>query len=534
MAFVPQALAQPADSLPIGALLRLGQPTMQHPGPIVGLAITPDGKVGIVAGKGEVRFWDLVSGRVVARWDCLDVSALSLSPDGKLLAAGTVQGAVRLWDMARGQPLHDWQAVGKTNVAIRALAFSPDSKRLAVGVSRDAPKGPDPIVRIWDVSAPTQAKVIQALNGEAWGAFAVAFHPEGKTLATAEWVEADREKGKGAVNPPLADPSTICLWDLETGKIRKRLSGLSGWGLSLSYSSDGTLLAVASDHRTMVWDAATGERKHLLYSGAKAVAFAPRGERLLTGGLLTAVRNLATLDAKADQELAFGKERHDRDPKDMASRVAFAANGTRYLTANATGQVRVWDAATGQEQSFQASHLGRVATVAYSPDGRLIASGGLANTLQLWDAASGYQAQWTLRAQPAKTIAYLKQNLQVVPVEKGKRIEELLAKLGDPAFAERARADAALRQEGRLAVPVLRAALTREWPVETMRRIETLLRNLEAEPLSGAELRQVRAVAVLEALGEPDAEALLQSLANGSPLARLTQEAQSALRRRGR
>ena len=98
------------------------------------------------------------------------------------------------------------------------------------------------------------------------------------------------------------------------------------------------------------------------------------------------------------------------------------------------------------------------------------------------DAAIGYQAQWTLQAQPVKTVAYLKQKLQFVPVEKGKRIEELLAKLSSAAFAERARADAALRKEGRLAVPVLRAALTRQWPLETRRRIETLLRNLEAAP----------------------------------------------------
>src|SRR5207253_1388081 len=108
----------------------------------------------------------------------------------------------------------------KTNVVIRDLAFSPDSRRLAVALGRDALNGPDPIVRVWDVSIPKQVKEVQTLNGETWGAFAVAFHPDGKTLATAEWVKTDRgkgdvkrppfdEDGKGKINQPPADPSTI-------------------------------------------------------------------------------------------------------------------------------------------------------------------------------------------------------------------------------------------------------------------------------------------------------------------------------------
>ena len=48
---------------------------------------------------------------------------------------------------------------------------------------------------------------------------------------------------------------------------------------------------------------------------------------------------------------------------------------------------------------------------------------------------------------------------------------------------------------------------------------------------AGDRLRAVRAVAVLERVGTPDAKALLGRLAKGAPAARLTREATDALRR---
>ena len=66
------------------------------------------------------------------------------------------------------------------------------------------------------------------------------------------------------------------------------------------------------------------------------------------------------------------------------------------------------------------------------------------------------------------------------------------------------------------------------------RRLSDLLRPLEATGLTPEQLRAVRAVQVLEGIGSTEARQLLDSLAQGAPEARLTQEARAAAARLGR
>jgi hypothetical protein len=116
--------------------------------------------------------------------------AVALSPDGRLLAAGTYpgpgagrsDGVVRLWDVETGKELRQlpWH-LG----SFSALAFSPDGKALAAGGSRLRADGPrqyqDYTVQLWEVATGQVRREWRGHQGRIWS---VAFSPDGKALAS--------------------------------------------------------------------------------------------------------------------------------------------------------------------------------------------------------------------------------------------------------------------------------------------------------------------------------------------------------------
>jgi WD40 repeat protein len=150
------------------------------PGEASSVALSPDGKI-LAAGSSEVCLWEVASGKLRGTLDGVGdgVSKLAFAPDGKTLATADLDGTVTLWDVAtcRKAATLSGHAGGA-----HAVAFSPDGKLLATG-------GRDGTVKLWDaaVTWPRRAPWLQelvTLEAHTDTVWSVAFSPDGRTLAT--------------------------------------------------------------------------------------------------------------------------------------------------------------------------------------------------------------------------------------------------------------------------------------------------------------------------------------------------------------
>jgi WD40 repeat protein len=197
--------------------------------------------------------------------------------------------------------------------------------------------------------------------------YAVAFSPDGRTLATG------------------SDDGAVQLWEVETGRKIRALRGHSNWVSSVAFSPDGHTLATGSADRSVrLWEAATGHEIAVLRGHTDRVlsaAFSPDGRTLATGSEDQTARLW---------EVATGREiRALRGHESWVSSVAFSPDGHSLATGSADKSVRLWAAATGHEIAVLRGHTDRVLSAAFSPDGRTLATGSEDQTARLWEVAKG-------------------------------------------------------------------------------------------------------------------------------------------------
>jgi|GEM_PF-1950201 len=150
--------------------------TLEHPGDVTSISFTPDSLFLITTcTDGTVRQWDMTTRRIlIERKPGMDSSykrswSSSVSPNGRMIAAGLQDGTVKIWEADTEEPLHELST--ETRRPIFAVDFSPDSRMIAAST--------DGIVMLWDISQP-KARVVAKLDGDR----DVLFCGKGKVLLT--------------------------------------------------------------------------------------------------------------------------------------------------------------------------------------------------------------------------------------------------------------------------------------------------------------------------------------------------------------
>ena len=147
-----------------------------------------------------------------------------------------------------------------------------------------------------------------------------------------------------------------------------------------------------------------------------SVAFSPDGQRIVSGGgtcipggSFFEPGELKVWDAATGQETLTLKVNIN-----AVTSVAFSPDGEQIAFCTSDG-IKVWDTTRGQKTFTFKGHTGGVDRVAFSPDGKRIASDGHDNTIKVWDAATG-QETLTLKGhtQPVNSVAFSPDGRRIV------------------------------------------------------------------------------------------------------------------------
>ncbi|HKX63391.1 MAG TPA: WD40 repeat domain-containing protein [Verrucomicrobiae bacterium] len=197
---------------------------------------------------------------------------------------------------------------------------------------------------------------------------AVAFSPDGKTLATGD--------GTGQLR----------LWNPGTGKLLRELRAHSNWVFSISWTKDSRGLITGGGDNLIQWfdagNPTTSSRTILAHSNdVHAVALTRDAHTLFSAG---DDRQIVIWDVKRGEPRRRISGHERQIPTLVLSPdEKWIASGSR------DHSVRIWDARTGSARDTLIGHTSDIVALAFSPDGSTLASAGWDYTVRLWDARNG-------------------------------------------------------------------------------------------------------------------------------------------------
>jgi WD40 repeat protein len=460
--------------------------------------------------KYKLQFLDLKTGKKVRDYlvpekQEMPPAKILICPDDKYLFAWWY-ASVSVYDLKTAERVH--QRPGQ----FRTVALSPDGKYLALTT-----KAKLELVRVgtWKTHYSAAGKNLDHF----------AFSPDNKWLAA-------------------TDGARIRAWDLSTGKelegniknpgppITAVVPGIDSDGTFLRFSPSGNFLA--------------------------ASPFEDDPSPLLIDLLSDKVIRKFTLPERPKQKgvSTFAS------PAGWFDRMEFSPDGRTLFSWSTDNHVHVWEVSTGKERLRLEGHQGMVRSLKVLPDQQTLLSFGDESTALLWDlsgwrtepdqfpkhlpmetlfplwqdlkgtdAKRAYRAIWQMAAAGKDTVTFLKGHLQPANKTFATLVEQDLADLDSDKDVTRQKAVNSLAKLGKRVEPAIAKALANNPSLRQRPLLINLRNSLVGLPFDAESLQQIRAVEVLEHIGDAGATNLLKQLSSGGVETWVSSAARSASQR---
>jgi WD40 repeat protein len=394
--------------------------TIDAGGRLAHIAYAEDGQVMVIADDaGRVRLWNTRTNRritdvsshdksiagLVESWNMNSppamtaasgsATAAAVDPAGVRLVVGNADGSLRAWprnaeDAPVFQPPDDTQP----RPAVNDACVSPDGALLACASDRLE-------INLWN--AETGEHLARMETGRADFPTRVAFSPSGSHLfagdrggnvlvfdpvarrrllafaAHSAAVLGLAVSPDGNVLVTAGADSTLKFWDAKNLAPRGEFRGLSGAVTKVVFAPDGTLAGACTDRVIRMWNVTTGDTLRVLRGHISAVtdiSYSADGTRIVS---LAANGNVRIWDAASGESLETMKF-------NGVSAVCLTPDRTRLIVAGADPVVRVIETGAQREVARLHGHSGRILSLETFPLRDGVVSASADGTIRVWDA----------------------------------------------------------------------------------------------------------------------------------------------------
>lgn len=277
------------------------------------------------------------------------ISSISVSPDGKLLLAGFVDGSFQVLDPENFQSILEVKEAHTK--AVTALDMPPKMDLILTAGAN--------YIKTWG----RDGELIDAFNGH----------------ATSIWNAEISSDGKYAVS--TAFNKTFLLWDLYEGSIADHMRGHEDVTLTACFSKNNKMIASGSNDNTIkIWDLESRELIQTFYGPTEDiydVAFGPNSDLVAAASAEKSIR----IYSMEENKLVHILKGH----RAVVRKVDFSPNGAFLVSASEDNALILWDVRGGEKIHPFTENDGAILDVKFHPDGSSFYSISSEGELTRWE-----------------------------------------------------------------------------------------------------------------------------------------------------